>query len=148
MKVILLKAVQKVGKPEDVVDVSDGYARNVLLRHNLAIPATPDALLKLRQKQSAREADKAARRELLDSAITTIAGQSIVYTVPANEQGNLFSKISAKDIATFLFKQHRIDIDATHILLPDEHIKKLGTYEITVADGEYRGTFTVVVEKE
>ncbi len=148
MKVILLKAVPKVGKPEDVVEVNEGFARNALFPKNLAIQATPATLDALKKKQAARAANKAVRQVLLDKAIEEIAGKSVVYTVPANDQGNLFSKIDAKDIASYLMTTHRLSIAPECIYIPNGAIKKIGNYVITIKDGSYETTLALGVTKQ
>ena len=148
MKVILLKAVPKVGKPEDIVEVNEGFARNSLFPKKLAIPATPTAVEALTRKQSGRAADKAVRRTLLDKAIEQAGGKSIVYTVPANEQGNLFSKIDARVIADYLMDNHRLNIDPKCIFIPDIFIKKVGTYTVAIKDGSYETTFSIDIQKK
>jgi large subunit ribosomal protein L9 len=148
MKVILIKAVPKVGKSEEVVEVNEGYARNALFPGKLAIPATPAAIAALKQKQQGRAAQKAEQRQLLDTAITSLGGASLVYTVAANEQGSLFSKIDAHVISQFLSSEHRVSIDADHIKIPDGIIKKTGTYEIVVHDGTYRSTVSIMIQKK
>src|SRR4051812_15322751 len=114
MKVILLKGVPKVGKPEEIVEVSDGYAQNALFPRRLAVPATQHAVDALKQRQLGRVAQKAEQHALLDQAMKSIGGANILYTAPANEKGSLFSKIDAADVSKFLLDEHRISIDATH----------------------------------
>jgi large subunit ribosomal protein L9 len=148
MKVILIKAVPKVGKPEEVVEVNEGYARNALFPRKLAVPATPAALAALQQKQQGRAAQKAEQRQLLDAAIASLNGSSLVYAVVANEQGSLFSKIDAHAISQFLLAEHRVSIDAAHIEIPDGIIKKTGTYDIVVRDGSYKSTVSITIQKK
>ncbi len=153
MKVILLKAIQKIGKqktpPERMkFEVNEGFARNSLFPRGLATPATPSAVAELSRKQSARAADKAVRRTLLDNAIEAAAGKSLVYHAPANDQGNLFSKIDAKAIAQFLLSEHRLDIDPACIHLEEGSIKKTGPHRITIKDGSYEATVDLTVEKK
>jgi len=148
MKVILLKAVPKVGKPEEVVEVNEGFARNALFPRKLAIPATASALAELTRKQSGRAADKAVRKVLLDKAIVEAEGKSLVFFAPANEQGSLFSKIHPKDIAQFLLNEHRLDIDHACIYIPDEVIKKTGSYDIQIKDGGYSANLAIEIRKK
>ncbi len=148
MRVILLKPVAKVGKPEDVVEVSEGFARNSLFPRKLAIPATPAHLQSLERKQSGRATEKAVRRTLLDSAIQSTSGKSFVMEVSANEQGSLFSKIHATDIAKYLLDVHRLDLDPACIVLPEKSIKKLGTYDLELVDGTYKATISIEVIKK
>lgn len=145
MKVILLKQVQKVGLADQVVEVSEGYARNSLFPRKLAVPATAETLQALAKKKASVIAERAVRKTLLDKAIGELSGQRLSYPARANEQGNLFSKIDAKDIAAYLEKEHRIALDERCILLADGGIKKTGIYDIRVEDGDYRGSFSLEI---
>jgi len=147
MKVILLKSVPKLGKTDDVVDVGDGYARNALFPRKLAIPATPEALSALKRKKDSAVSQKAMRKELLDQAIAALANKHLVYKATANEQGHLFAKIDAKDIAAF-FDDHRFSIDPKCIELPNGPIKEVGEHMVLVKDGEYKATVLLTVEKK
>ncbi|MCC6199065.1 50S ribosomal protein L9 [Candidatus Nomurabacteria bacterium] len=148
MKVILLQAIPKVGKKEDVVEVNEGYARNALFPRRLAIPATETALAELIKKQSSRAADKAVRRSLLDSAINELNEQTLALEVPANEKGTLFSKIDALTIADFLIGTHRLSIDPSCIHLPEGGIKTTGEYHILIKDGSYESSIILQVKKK
>lgn len=148
MKVILLKAVPKVGKPEEIVEVSEGFARNSLFPQKLAIPATDAAVLALSNKQSARATEKVVRHTLMDRAIVEATGKSLVYFVPANEKGNLFSKIDNKTIAEFLMNEHRLDIDPACIHIEGGSIKKIGEHSIAIVDGSYRATVILEVKRK
>lgn len=148
MKVILLKGVPKIGKPEDVVEVNEGFARNALFPKKLAVPATDAALSELTRKQSARAADKAVRRSLLNKAIEEAASKSLVYRANANEQGNLFSKIDSRLVADYLMSEHRLSIDHSCIELPGGVIKKVGEYHITIKDGSYERQVPFTVLKK
>lgn len=146
MKVILLKGVPKVGKPEEVVEVNEGFARNALFPRKLAIPATEAALAALARKQSGRAADKAMHQSLLDKAIAEAQGKSLVYFAAANEQGNLFAKLDAKHIAQYLIDEHRLSIDPKCIIVPDGAIKKAGRYSLKIEDGGYSAAIELEVK--
>lgn len=146
MKVILLKAVPKLGKAEDVVEVNEGFARNSLFPQKKAVQATDSALLDLARKKHNRTTEKAVQQTLLDKAIKEIEGAAIAYKAPANDKGVLFSKITAKDIAQFLLQTSRIAIDPKCIVVPGDAIKHLGKYTIDVEDGSYKTSFVFTVE--
>jgi large subunit ribosomal protein L9 len=148
MKVILLKGIPKVGKPEEVVEVNEGFARNSLFPRKLAVPATEEALKKLQQKISGRVEDKAMRKKLLDNAIDDLKGRELVYYAPANDQGSLFSKITAENVAAFLMHEHRLDIDAGCIEVPAGGIKKIGDYDLRIQDGDHQSTLRVRIESK
>lgn len=147
MKVILLKAVPKIGKPDDIVEVSEGFARNALFPQKLAVPMTAATLAQLHRKQSARETTLAMRHALLEKAMADLSGTTLVCTVPANEQGNLFSKIDAKDLAKLLLAHYRIDIDPACIVLPRDYIKHLGVYTVRLKEKNFNGAFTVEIAR-
>ena len=90
MKVILLKAVPKVGKAGDVVDVQDGYASNALFPKKLAIPATQKAMSALQKEKDSKVQASALAQELLEKAIESLPNDEVVITARANEKGHLF----------------------------------------------------------
>jgi large subunit ribosomal protein L9 len=147
MKVILLKSVPKVGKTNDVVEVSEGYARNALFAKKLAVPATPAAIAEVNRKAQNKVAQKNVQHDLLDRAIEGLDGRTLVYKVKVNEKGSLFSKVTELDISKALLDQHRISIDPKMLTITDGHIKQAGDYEVTIADEGYKSAFTVSVQK-
>jgi large subunit ribosomal protein L9 len=145
MKVILQQDVKGQGKKGQLVDVSDGYARNFLLPKKLAVEATADNVNAMKQKESARlkklEAEKAEAREIakkLESCIVKIAAK-------AGGAGKLFGAVTSKEIADALSEQHGITIEKNKIV-QEEHIKTFGSYEIKCKLGfEVTGTIHVIV---
>ena len=130
MKVILKKLVKNVGKAGDVVEVSDGYAKNCLLKQGLAVPASADNLntnnLQKKAEEKAKREAKAAAEEMkkiLDNLTLTIKA-----TVGKN--GNLFGSITNKESADELLKQ-KLDVDKKKIVISSP-IKTLGNYQVTV----------------
>ena len=131
MKVILLEDVKSLGKKGDIVNVSDGYARNAIIPKKLGVEATSANLnsLKLQKKHEEKVA-----KEMLESAQTLakeLEGKEIVCSVKTGESGKLFGSISTKEIAAAVKEQLGIDLDKKKIVL-DEAIKSLGTYDIKV----------------
>ncbi len=143
MKVILLQQVAKVGKKGDVVDVSDGYAANALFPTKKAILATEKNLAALNRKVASDKAVKALEQGLLEAAIKALPDMTLTISMRANEKGHLFSKVDKEDIVSALVK-HRISISSRNIVLK-EPIKTLGSYEVGIEEGQYKGTVTVVV---
>lgn len=141
MKVILLKGVPKVGKPGEVVTVSDGYAANALFPHKLAIPATEKNLQSLKNKKDAELHAKALQHELLEKAIMNLPNEVLTITVKANDKGHLFSKIDESDIVAALLT-HRVSIAPKNIILPSP-IKALGLYTILIQEGSYKKEITL-----
>jgi large subunit ribosomal protein L9 len=145
MKVILQQDVRDQGKKGQMIDVSDGYARNFLLPRKLAVEATADNLNAMKLKEAARlkklESDKAEAREIagkLDSLVVKVKAK-------AGSAGRLFGAVTAKEIADALQEQHGITIEKNRIVL-DEHIKAFGSYEVKCKLGfEIAGTIHVIV---
>ena len=126
MKVILLEDVKSVGKKDEVVEVNNGYARNVLFRKNLAIEATSKALndLKLRKAND----DKLAAEALADAKVLAkeIEEKQLVLKMKVGEGGRTFGSISAKEIAEAAKAQLGYELDKKKLQL-SAPIKELGT---------------------
>jgi large subunit ribosomal protein L9 len=130
MKVLLLRDVKDHGKEGEVVNVSDGYARNFLFPQHLATQATPEALHR-RDERVARHTSQ-QKRALKD--VGRLAGQldgrDVIIETRVNEQQTLYASVTAKMIADRLRKE-KLDVDASMIELR-EPIKELGEREVTV----------------
>ncbi len=131
MKVILLEDVKKLGKKGDIVDVSDGYARNFVLHKNLGIEATSKNLNDLKLKQAN---DKRIKQEILQEALDfkeELDKKQITVGIKAGEGGKVFGSVSSKEIAKAFFEQENVEIDKKKILLKDA-IKAFGNYDVDV----------------
>ncbi|MDR7868977.1 MAG: 50S ribosomal protein L9 [Sporomusaceae bacterium] len=131
MKLILQQEVKNLGKKGDVIEASEGYARNFLLPKKLAIPATAGNVNAV-QQQKENDARKAKR--LLDEArlyAAQFAKLKVTVAVKTGEGGRLFGSVTSKDIADALKDQHGVDLDKRKIELKDA-IKALGVYPVTV----------------
>ncbi|MGO4928285.1 50S ribosomal protein L9 [Fundicoccus sp. Sow4_D5] len=133
MKVILLKDVKKQGKKGDVVEVSDGYGRNFLIKNNLAKLADGSALSQLNAEKKARQ--KIAEEELEEAKALkkTIEDEKTVVKIKAKtgEDGRLFGTIPSKQIAEELKKQYKIKIDRRKIQL-ENNLASLGFHRVDV----------------
>lgn len=131
MKVILLQDVKGSGKKDQMIEVSDGYARNFLLPKKLAIPADAKAINEMKNKEASRlhkiEVEKAAAKEIADK-LTKI---TVKITSTAGADGRLYGSVTSKDIADALEKAHKITVDKRKIVLNDP-IKAFGTYIVDV----------------
>lgn len=145
MQVILLKDVKGSGKAGQIVKVSDGYARNMLLPKGLAIEAT-DANVKSLKKKEALEAEKRAEEKKEAQEIAEkLKNIKIVIKTKSGEGGKLFGSITSKDIAEETLKQTGLSIDKKKIQMKSA-IKSIGTFDIDVKlYPEVVGTLTVVV---
>ena len=146
MKVILLQDVKGKGKKGQMIEVSDGYARNFMLPKKMAIEATPDAVntMKMNDKATAERIakEKAAALELS----TKLRGMTLVVTAKGGGQGRLFGAVTNAEIAAALEKQD-IKLDKRKIVL-NENIKNVGTYTVTCKLGyEINAPLTVKIEE-
>ncbi len=131
MKVILLEDVKSLGKKGDVVDVSDGYAKNFLLTRKKGVEANSKNLNDLKLKKANDE--KIAAKNLQDAKdlAALLEEKTVVVKLKAGEGGKTFGSVSSKEIAEEAKLQHGLDIDKKKIVINDP-IKSLGTYEVTI----------------
>ena len=146
MKVILLQDVKGKGKKGQMIEVSDGYARNFMLPKKLAIEATPDAIntKNMNDKATAERIakEKAAALELSNK----LRAMTLVVTAKGGGQGRLFGAVTNAEIAAALEKQG-IKLDKRKIVL-NENIKNVGTYTATCKLGyEINAPLTVKIEE-
>lgn len=143
MKVLLLKNVPKVGKKDEVVDVADGYATNVLFVQKSAVPATQKAIDEMKKRVANKEMYTKIHAELFEKEIEKIRG-TITLSAKANEKGSLFSRIDKKNIISAL-KDVGISVDENSITLLKE-IKELGSHTVQITDSlGKKYSLTVVV---
>ena len=131
MKVILLQDVKSLGKKDEIVDVSDGYARNFILKKKLGVEATPQHLndLKLKRQNDAKVA--AENLEAAKAFAAEIAGKSIQVSIKAGKDGRVFGSVSTKEIASAAKEQLNYDLDKKKMQLK-EPIKNIGTYMVPI----------------
>ncbi|MDR3561839.1 MAG: 50S ribosomal protein L9 [Negativicutes bacterium] len=131
MKVILQQEVKKQGKKGDIIEVSEGYARNYLLPQKLAIPATATNVNTATQQ---KESEVRKVKRLLEEARVygaQLGKLTVQVAVKTGEGGKLFGSVTSKDIADALAAQHGVELDKRKIELKDT-IKSLGTYPVTI----------------
>ena len=145
MKVILQQDVKGQGKKGQLVDVSDGYARNFLLPKKLAVIATAENLNTMKQQEKARKAQEAA--EKAEATAKKLEGLTVKIAAKAGEGGRLFGAVTAKEVSEALADQHGITIAKAKLVL-DEPIKACGGYQIRAKLGyEVNGTVNVAVSE-
>ena len=148
MKVILQQDVKGQGKRGQMVNVSDGYARNFLFPKGLAAPATPDNVNKMVMQDKAKKAQMAA--EKAEAEATAEKLKSILVKIPARagSGGRLFGAVTTKEVSDALMAQHGINIGKSK-LVQDEPIKSFGTYQLKARLGyEISGLVNVIVTEE
>lgn len=131
MKVILKADIKGVGKKNEVVNASDGYARNFLFPKKLAVEANAENMSKLQAQKDAKQFRKDTEKEEAKKVAEKLTKIMIKVQVKAGENGKIFGGVSAKDIAENLEKQHKIKIDKKKIDLK-ETIKTLGVHNVDV----------------
>ena len=148
MKVILQQDVKGQGKKGQLVEVSEGYARNFLLPKKLAIPATADAINTMNLKEKARRAEEARQREEALATAGKLKEITVRIAAKAGTGGRLFGAVTTKEIAEALNKQFALDIPKQKLVL-DEAIKSFGTYTVKAKLGfEITANFSVMVTEE
>ena len=134
MKVILLEPLERVGKPFDIVEVKDGYARNYLFPRKMAIEATDGNIrgLEKSKKRFSKQINK-KRMEGMD-LMERINNLSVKATIKTGMDGKTFGSVTSADLASLL-KAEGVEVDKKHIVL-EEPLKQTGVYDIKVHLGE------------
>ncbi|MBR6559171.1 MAG: 50S ribosomal protein L9 [Clostridia bacterium] len=130
MKVILLCDVKGQGKKDEVVNVSDGYARNFLFPQKKAIEATPAALNEIKGKEDSKKHKEAVELAAAQETAAKLEGIVIKFTRQAGADGRLYGSVTTKEIAEELEKQHKIVIDKRKI--QSDVLKAFGSYALDV----------------
>ena len=148
MKVILQQDVKGQGKKGQMVEVSEGYARNYLLPRKLAIPATADAINTMNLKEKARKAEEARQKAEAEATAEKLKECMVKLTAKAGNGGRLFGAVTTKEISDGLKAQFGLDIPKQKLVL-DEPIKAFGSYQVKAKLGfEVNGTVYVSVFEE
>ena len=126
MKVILTQDVKGQGKNGQLVDVSDGYARNFLLPRKLAVPADAQAMNELKNREDAAKYHKDMEKKAAEEAAATLKGKTVVLHAKAGQGGRLFGSVTAKEVAEEIRRQFGVEIDRRKIDMAD--IKTFGSY--------------------
>ena len=130
MKVILLQDVKKIGKKGDVIEASDGYARNFLFPRKLAQEASETNMHILNNKRENERKQKLAELEAAQKLAGELKGKEVIVKAKAGENGKLFGAITSKDVSELIKEQYKINIDKKKIVM--DTIKLSGEYEIDV----------------
>ena len=131
MKVILLEDVKSLGKKGQIVDVSDGYARNFILAKKLGLEATSKNLNDLKLKKAHEDKLAAQRLQEAKDFAAKLEGLQVTLKIKAGEGGKLFGSISSKEIAEAAKEQLGLEIDKKKLVLPNP-IKAIGTTDVPV----------------
>ncbi len=131
MKVILLDNIKGVGKKDEIINASDGYARNFLLPKKLAVEANSANMSKLKAKQDSNQYRKNVEKEDAQKVAEKLKGILLKISVKAGENGKIFGSITSKEIAENLKTQYQIEVDKKKIELK-EPIKTLGSFTVQI----------------
>ncbi len=131
MKVILLDNIKGVGKKDEVINASDGYARNYLLPKKLAVEANAENMSKLNNKKEANSYKKDLEKQAAEEIAKKLKGILLKIKVKAGENGKIFGGVTAKEISDNLKSQYQIEVDKKKIELK-EQIKTLGSFSVTI----------------
>ena len=133
MKVLLHSDIDRLGYFGDVVEVTDGYARNYLLPQGLAILPSEANLRSIQKEKAAQAEQRRLALEKLQKVADQVSGTEVVIQALANEQGHLFGSVSESDIAGHL-QEKGFEVRNKHIRMP-EHFRALGDYEVIIHFG-------------
>ena len=146
MKVVLFQDVKDIGKNDQVVNVSDGYARNFLLPRKLAKEATAAAMSDVKAKESARAHHKQEEIKAANELKAMLNGKEVTIKAKAGKEGKLFGAVTSKDVAAAIIAQHKIEIDKKKIVMKD--IKTFSRVDVEIKIyPEIQAKITVNVEE-
>ena len=147
MKIILLEDVKSLGKKGEIVNVSDGYARNMILPKKLGLEATSKNLNDLKLQNQHAEKVAQENLEAAKKFAEELKDKKVEVKMKSGEGGRTFGSISTKEISEAAKKQLNLELDKKKMLLKDP-IKALGTYEVQIKlHPQVTGTFTVHVSE-
>jgi large subunit ribosomal protein L9 len=126
MKVVLRSDIAGVGRRGDIVDVSDGHARNYLLPRGMAFAATPGAVNQANSMRKARDLRETADREAAQTVAGQLKDRTITITAKAGAEGRLFGSVTAADIADALSSQAGIEVDRKKVV--SQPIRAVGAH--------------------
>jgi len=131
MKVILNQDIKGVGKKDQVINASDGYARNFLFPKNLAVPADKENMAKLQTRKDSANHKKEVELEQAKKIKEQISKIELTIKVKTGDNGKLFGSITSKEIAENLDSQYKIKVDKKKVNLKDP-IKELGSFNVQI----------------
>ena len=145
MKVILQQDVKGQGKKGQMIEVSEGYARNFLSPRKLAVLATADAMNTMMLQEKAKKAEEARQKAEAEAIAEKLKSAQVKVSARAGANGKLFGAVTSKEVSDALAAQHKIELAKQKIVL-DEPIKSFGTYQLKAKLGhEVTGTIHVIV---
>lgn len=145
MKIILLQDEKKLGKKGEIIEASEGYARNYILPKKIGVEATPKNLNDLKLQKANNEKVAQEQLQAAQEFAKVLETKQVVVKVKAGEGGKMFGSVSSKEIVAEFKKQHDIELDKKKIVLADS-IKAFGNYEVAIKlHPQVTGKFVVKV---
>lgn len=130
MKVILMQDVKGQGKKGELVNVSDGYARNFLFPRGLAVAADAQAMNELKLREDSKQYHLEMEKKAAEEAKATLNGKTLAMSAKAGQNGKLFGSVTTKEVAALLKDKFGLEIDRRKIVMND--IKSYGEYTVEV----------------
>ena len=147
MKLILTKDVKGQGKKDQIIEVSDGYARNFLLPRKLAAPADSKVMNELRTKEEANEYRAREEKKAAEALAERLSHLTVKIKCAAGADCRLYGAVTAKDVAEVLDREYGIKVDKRKITM-NEQIRTFGVFPVEVRlHADVTGKFTVVVHE-
>ncbi|MBE5883739.1 MAG: 50S ribosomal protein L9 [Lachnospiraceae bacterium] len=131
MKIILLQDEKKLGKKGDIIEASEGYARNYILPKKIGVEATSKNMNDLKLQKANEQKIAQENLDAAKALAAELENKQIVVKIKGGENGKAFGSVSTKEIAAACKEQHNIEIDKKKIQLP-ESLKNFGTYEVAI----------------
>ncbi len=146
MKVVLLQDVKGLGKKGELVNTSDGYARNFLFPRKLAMEANSQAMSELKTREAAEKHRIDMEIAAAKASAEKLEGKTVRLTAKAGANGKLFGSVTPKDVAAAIAQQFSIELDKRKVVVED--IKAFGTYpvEVKLYNGISAAMFVMVGE--
>ena len=146
MKVVLLQDVKGLGKKGELVNTSDGYARNFLFPRKLAMEANSQAMSELKNREAAEKHRIDMEIAAAKASAEKLEGKTVRLTAKAGANGKLFGSVTPKDVAAAIAQQFSIELDKRKVVVED--IKAFGTYpvEVKLYNGISAAMFVLVGE--
>ncbi len=131
MKVILLQDVKEIGKKDDIVNVSDGYARNFLFPRKWAMEATENAVKVVERKREAERRKEAEARAAAEQTAAKLKNKVVILKVKCGEKGRLYGSVTAQEVADAIKAGYGVEVDKRKVEIK-EAVRQLGDYEVNV----------------
>ena len=131
MKVILLQDVKDIGKRDDIVNVSDGYARNFLFPRKVAMEATDGAVKVVERKREAERRKEAEARAAAEEVAAKLKNKVVTLKVKCGDKGRLYGSATAQEVADAIKAEYGVDVDKRKVEIK-EAVRQLGDYEVNV----------------